>query len=64
MAQGSNFWNTVEDIEREYFLDLSAEEELEKNYRIVKREIEKETVRLIRKIREEKSKLLDDLKLR
>ena len=64
MAQGPDFWATVEDIEREYFLDLSAEEDLARNYRRVKREIEKESARLIRKIREEKDKLLEELLVR
>ena len=54
-------WASVEDVEREIYLELTPEEALEQSYRAVKRQIESEALKMIHKIREEKRKLLKEL---
>ena len=63
MTQPS-LWTSVEDVERELYLEFTPEEALEDSYRAVKRQIEREALIMINKIREEKTKLLEELKIR
>jgi len=59
-----DIWTSVEDVERELYLELTPEETLEDSYRAVKRQIERESLIMINKIREEKVKLLEELQIR
>lgn len=63
MTQPS-LWTSVEDVERELYLELTPEEAVEESYRCVKRQIEREALIMINKIREEKEKLLAELQIR